>query len=108
MLAIMRHAMFALLTCAWCACAGSPEATGDAAAAVDAGGDYVLPAGTTLTPFLSTDPERTFAAAGTATVAGKDYFAVIETPEGRIVLDLLEDQTPITVNSFVWLALHHF
>src|SRR4051794_6061675 len=71
-------------------------------------GDYVLPAGTTLTPFLSTEPERTFDAAGTALSPGIDYLAVIETDAGRLVLDLFEEQTPITVNSFVWLALHHF
>jgi peptidylprolyl isomerase len=71
-------------------------------------GDYVLPAGTTLTPFLSTDPVRTFDAAGMVLSPGTDYLAVIDTDVGRLVLDLFEQQTPITVNSFVWLALHHF
>jgi cyclophilin family peptidyl-prolyl cis-trans isomerase len=33
---------------------------------------------------------------------------VIETDVGTMVLDLFEDDTPITVNSFVWLALHHY
>ncbi len=79
----------------------------DAGPVVDAA-PYVAPEGYTLTPFLSTTPEHTFAAAGSATTAGKDYQAVIETDRGRLVLDLLEAQTPITVNSFVWLALHHY
>jgi peptidylprolyl isomerase len=74
----------------------------------DAPPPYDLPAGTTLTPFLSDTPERSFSAAGMATQPGRDYFAVIETDAGRLVLDLLETDTPITVNSFIWLTLHHF
>ncbi|HZS40374.1 MAG TPA: peptidylprolyl isomerase [Polyangia bacterium] len=73
-----------------------------------AGGNYYLPAGFTLTPFLSTDAQHSFTAAGQATQPNKDYQAVLETDAGRIVIDLLETDTPITVNSFVWLALHHF
>ena len=69
---------------------------------------YYLPAGYTLTPFLSDLPERTFPAAGMATQPMRDYLAVMETDAGRMVLDLLETDTPITVNSFVWLTLHHF
>jgi peptidylprolyl isomerase len=89
------------------ACDGSSEVTVDAPPLVDAGEIY-LPAGTTLTPYLSEEAQHSFPAAGTATEAGKDYLAVIETPVGRIVIDLYEEQTPITVNSFVWLARHHF
>ncbi len=37
-----------------------------------------------------------------------DYFAEIDTSKGRIVIDLLEDSAPNTVNSFVFLALHHY
>ena len=71
-------------------------------------GPYVVPEGYTQTPFLSTDAQHSFSAAGDAIDPGKDYLAVLETSEGVIVLDLLEAETPITVNSFVWLALHHF
>jgi cyclophilin family peptidyl-prolyl cis-trans isomerase len=35
---------------------------------------------------------------------GKDYRATIDTSCGRIELDLLEDQAPVTVNNFVFLA----
>src|SRR5438094_3029966 len=73
-----------------------------------AGASYYTPNGFTLTPFLSTDAQHTFSAAGQATQPNKDYQAVIETDAGRIVIDLLEADTPITVNSFVWLALHHY
>jgi peptidylprolyl isomerase len=85
----------------------------------DAGGYYLPPGCFTLTPFLSTTPNRDFAMAEMAIEDNKDYAAVIEvsTPPqgdagagttGRIVLDLTEVQTPITVNSFVFLARNHF
>lgn len=67
-----------------------------------------LPAGTTLTPFLSDTPQYSFTAADNVLVAGADYYAVLETDAGRIVFDLLEKDTPVTVNSFVFLALHHY
>lgn len=40
--------------------------------------------------------------------AGRDYAALLVTNRGRVVVDLLEGPTPVTVNSFVWLALHRF
>jgi cyclophilin family peptidyl-prolyl cis-trans isomerase len=83
---------------------GSPDlSTGGS----DLGAGYYLPSGFTMTPFLSTDPVRSFTAAGMATDPAKHYAAVMETDAGRLVIDL-EDQTPITTNSFVWLTLHHF
>jgi peptidylprolyl isomerase len=39
---------------------------------------------------------------------GVDYGAIIETSCGPIEIDLLEDETPITVNSFVFLAREGF
>ena len=89
---------------------GDDDGTGaDAPAAGDSsGGGGDLPAGTTLVPFLSETPEHTFAAADDVTADGEDYLAVLDTDEGRIVFDLLETDAPITVNSFVWLTLHHF
>ncbi len=62
----------------------------------------------TATPYLSDAPERDFTEADMVLVAGRDYRAVIETDVGRIVLDLYEDRTPVTVNSFVFLARHHY
>jgi cyclophilin family peptidyl-prolyl cis-trans isomerase len=35
---------------------------------------------------------------------GKQYQATIETEKGNIVIDLFADETPVTVNSFVYLA----
>ncbi len=39
---------------------------------------------------------------------GMDYQAKIETTKGTIEIDLFEQATPETVNSFVFLALNHF
>jgi peptidylprolyl isomerase len=103
----MRFLFCALLIAG---CSASHHSPADAAAPADlAGGPgYYAPAGYTLTPFLSPDAQHSFGAAGNALQPNTDYLAVIETDVGRIVIDLLEKDTPITVNSFVWLALHHF
>ena len=100
----------ALIVVSLFACACSPKggsSSSDLALPADLG-DYYLPAGYTLTPFLSDMPVHNFPAAGMATQSGHDYQAVLETDAGRLVLGLVADQTPITVNSFVWLALHHY
>jgi peptidyl-prolyl cis-trans isomerase B (cyclophilin B) len=39
---------------------------------------------------------------------GKDYRAVIQTSCGRVVVDLYEHTTPVTVNNFLFLAQHKF
>lgn len=67
------------------------------------------PTGYTRVPDLSKSPERSFKAPPKfALEPGKDYYAVMDTTKGQILLDLFETQTPTTVNSFVWLARHHF
>jgi cyclophilin family peptidyl-prolyl cis-trans isomerase len=71
-------------------------------------GNYYTPAGYTLVPFLGDTARHDFPSADMVLTAGKDYRAVIETDAGRLVLDLHETDTPITVNSFVFLALHHY
>src|SRR5688572_5212115 len=62
----------------------------------------------TDTPYLSTTPIRTFSAAGVGTTPGVDYGARIVTDVGTLVLDLADEEAPITVNSFVFLARNHF
>lgn len=79
----------------------------DAAPADTAGGYYASP-GFTLTPFLSEEPVRRFAAAEQVLQSDRDYRAVLETDAGRMVVDLAEISTPITVNSFVFLARNHY
>ena len=67
-----------------------------------------IPAGYSLTPYLSEERVTQFTRAGEATTKGKTYAAVIETSKGRMVAELYADKRPITVNSFVWLARHHY
>jgi cyclophilin family peptidyl-prolyl cis-trans isomerase len=69
---------------------------------------YYLPKGFKLTPFLSKTPVRTFKDYEVTIKDKTDYRAVIETDVGRMVLDLYEDDTPTTINSFMWLTLHHY
>lgn len=68
-----------------------------------------LPAGYTLVPELSKTPVRQFdKAPAFALQDGKNYYAVIDTNKGQIVVDLLENETPTTVNNFVTLSRNHF
>jgi len=85
---------------------GLPSA--DLSGGGDLADDLYRPAGYTLVPFLSEEPQRSFAQAEMVLDQGKDYRAVIETDVGRMVMDLYEVDTPITVNSFVFLARQHF
>jgi cyclophilin family peptidyl-prolyl cis-trans isomerase len=60
-------------------------------------------------PPLSPMPIRRFAEAPAPTLmAGYDYRATITTDVGAMTIDLFEDEAPVTVNSFVWLARNHF
>lgn len=90
----------------------TPDAAGDVAATPDASaGDAARDAASgpfTAVPYRSADPVRMFPGPEEILEAGKDYRAVVETDVGRIVLDLFEEQTPLAVNSFVYLALHHY
>lgn len=58
--------------------------------------------------YLSETPVRSFKAPEALLEPGKDYYARIKTTQGDILLDLLEKETPNTVNSFVFLALHRY
>src|SRR5687767_12331023 len=51
---------------------------------------------------------RTYSQADDALVEGVDYQAIFCTDAGAILVDLYEDQTPITVNNFVFLAQHDY
>jgi peptidylprolyl isomerase len=93
--------------------AARPDAASVDAAPVDAPAVDAPRADTGLpdwtdTPYLSTTPVRTFSAAGVGTTPGVDYGARIVTDVGTIVLDLADEEAPITVNSFVFLARNHF
>ena len=75
------------------------------------GMDQYAPEGYTLTPFLSDERKTQFTQApelGEGIDPDKDYLAVFETSKGRIVMELTPDQTPVTVNSFVYLIRHRY
>jgi len=67
-----------------------------------------IPAGWTLTPYLTDAPVRSFSMPDDVVEDGVDYAALIVTDAGAMVLDLTEDETPLTVGSFVFLARNHF
>jgi cyclophilin family peptidyl-prolyl cis-trans isomerase len=73
-----------------------------------AGGAYYLPKGFKMTPFVSKTPVRSFKESKYVMKDNIDYQTVIETDAGRMVIDLFEDDTPTTVNSFIWLTLNHY
>jgi len=59
--------------------------------------------------YLSEAPVRNFSKPEVVIDHKKyDYYAEIETSKGKILIDLLEDSAPNTVNSFVFLALNHY
>lgn len=60
-------------------------------------------------PYKSDQPVTRFAKALQVIDADRyDYFAEIETSKGIVGIDLFETQTPVTVNSFVFLALNRY
>ncbi|MGM9321228.1 peptidylprolyl isomerase [Deinococcus aquaticus] len=68
-----------------------------------------VPAGYTLVPALSDKPTREFKAEpDPALEDGKDYYALIDTSRGQILADLYEQETPVTVNNFVFLARNQY
>jgi peptidylprolyl isomerase len=81
-------------------------------AAPDMAPELYVPQGFALVPFLSAaaDTHDYSDKGGPDPVleVGKDYQAVLVTDAGRIVIDLLEAKAPNTVDSFVFLALHHY
>jgi cyclophilin family peptidyl-prolyl cis-trans isomerase len=64
--------------------------------------------GYTAVPPRSDERRTSFDAAEPTLEPGRDYRAEIVTNRGTLVVDLYQDQTPVTVNSFVFLALHRY
>jgi cyclophilin family peptidyl-prolyl cis-trans isomerase len=64
--------------------------------------------GYSVVPYLSGERTLSFTAAAQVLKANTDYAAVIETNKGTLTIDLFEQQAPITVNNFVFLALNQY
>jgi cyclophilin family peptidyl-prolyl cis-trans isomerase len=56
----------------------------------------------------TSDRTTRFSAPAEVLEPGKDYRAEIVTNRGRLVVDLFQDETPKTVNNFVFLALQRY
>lgn len=67
-----------------------------------------IPDGYSEVAQLSSERKTSFSAAEQVLENGKDYAAVIETSKGRIVVDLFQDDAPMTVNNFVFLARNNY
>ncbi len=92
--------------------AATEPATDEAEVVGDAGeaeaGPVVLPDGFTALDYLADAPQQAFDAPEQVLEDGLDYVAVLRTSRGDITVDLYEDDTPVTVNNFVFLALNHY
>lgn len=67
-----------------------------------------VPDGYSLSANLSESRKTEFSQAEQVLEAGKDYMAVVESSKGRMVLDLFQDDAPMTVNNFVFLAKNKY
>lgn len=67
-----------------------------------------VPEGYSLVAYLSDEQVQEFAAAEEVLEEGKDYYALMLTNRGSMLIDLFEEGAPLTVNNFVFLSLHHY
>ena len=68
----------------------------------------VAPPGYEVVPTLTEERKLTFGGAAPVLEEGVDYFALLETSEGEILIDLYEKRARETVNNFVFLALNNY
>ena len=86
---------------------GTPSAAASTTPAISTPG--AVPAGYTLVPELSKAAVTTFSKAPAYTLQdGKDYYALIDSSKGQVLVDLLEKDVPVSVNNFVTLARNHY
>jgi len=87
-----------------------PVAPVEAAPATPAGEDVVanLPEGFAALAPLVAERRLAFEEAAEVLDPELDYAAVIETNRGTVFVELFEEETPLTVNNFVFLALHRY
>ncbi len=68
----------------------------------------LVPEGFSPMPPMVEERRTSFERAEEVLEPALDYAAVIETNRGVIVIDLFQDETPVTVNNFVFLALQRY
>lgn len=86
----------------------APEGTPPGEPAEEPTDAEVVPQGYTQVEFLTDVPQQAFDAPQDVLDPDLDYVAVIRTNRGDIAVDLYEELTPVTVNNFVFLALHRY
>lgn len=64
--------------------------------------------GFSTVPYLSAERVLSFESVRQVLKTNTDYAAIIETNKGTMTIDLFEQQTPQTVNNFVFLALNQY
>ncbi len=67
-----------------------------------------LPEGYVFTALLSDNQVQQFEAAEDVLEPDTDYQAIVVTSKGTMRLNLFQDEVPVTVNNFVFLALHKY
>jgi len=88
--------------------AAPDEPSDDAVEAADEASPPPVPEGYEALAPRSDERRTTFEAAEQVLEAGLEYAAVIETNRGVIVVDLFQDDAPVTVNNFVFLTLQRY
>jgi cyclophilin family peptidyl-prolyl cis-trans isomerase len=91
--------------------ASPADAAPDAPVAATPAGDEVaadLPEGFAAVAPIVAERRLAFEEATEVLDPGLDYAAVIETNRGTLFVELFERETPVTVNNFVFLALHRY
>ncbi|GHG07766.1 hypothetical protein GCM10017783_20410 [Deinococcus piscis] len=86
--------------------AAASEAAASAPTVTEPG---AVPTGYTALEPLSQEPVRAFdKQPARALQQNTDYYALLDTSRGQVLIDLLEKDAPVTVNNFVALARNHF
>lgn len=68
----------------------------------------LVPEGYSMVDYLSDETVQQFSAAEEVLSEGQDYYALIVTNKGSLLVDLFEEGAPLTVNNFAFLSLNHY
>jgi peptidylprolyl isomerase len=85
-----------------------PARSGNDLLALVAPNNVSVPEGFQALPYLSTERRLAFEAPELVIDPQLDYLAILETNRGTIVVELLPEAAPNTVNNFIFLARHKY